>query len=171
MREYQGAAGSAPELNSPWPGDGQVNKKRQILNPSCPGIGQQLFQVGSYDPATLFWRQGWLEWCGHKSFCMWDNAHFLQSWTVPAIWWNRCRRCETVSVDLRAKAYLIWMHHGCTITSTLTLSLIDRHNRQWCFQLLVFYWTIIILHSLKPTDLLDLHSRTRNVTYDTVAKY
>lgn len=42
MKEYQGVAGSASELNSPWHGNGPANKKRHLPNPSCTGIGQRV---------------------------------------------------------------------------------------------------------------------------------
>lgn len=124
--EYQGVSGSAPDLYGSSHGDGQTNKKRQFSNSSSTGMGQRVAvpcrQLGS-SHLVLKLKVVGMVW--NKSFCTWDTTDFLQSWTIPASYWNRYKCCETVSVDLRAKVYLICMHHGCTISSRLTLSLTD----------------------------------------------
>lgn len=127
-----------------WPGQWDGSQTFPAL-----GLARDwLPPLGNLDPATLSWRWRWLNGTdtnhsGHGPPLSLSNGE----WS-PVNSLDRCSHGESIPVDLEAKLCLVCMYHGYATTSSLTLSLVDRHNTQQCFQLL-FYWTIIIIYFKK----------------------
>lgn len=121
------------KLSLAWQCPGQQEDSQTL-----PALGlarDGLSPVGNWIQSPCFGGENnWMVWTqtilvtgGHHSASAMENG-------PQQIHWNRCGHCEIISVDLGAKLCLDCKQHCYAITSSLTLSLMDRHNKQRCFQ-------------------------------------